>query len=141
MSPNALLDQIVAGEGEAPPFVERLGLPRPTRWERGRAWLEWETDESMFHERGALFGGFVAALADHALIFPTISVLAEGETFTTSDLRVSYFRPIGPGLLRIESRVVHRGRTMIHVEATFTRQDGKLAAVATATQVVAQEVQ
>jgi uncharacterized protein (TIGR00369 family) len=131
-----MLDRIVAQEGEAPPFVGKLGMPWLTGWEPGRAWLEWKVDPELFHLEGALFGGFIAALADHALGFPAMSVLDDGENMTTSDLRVSFFRPVTEGTLHIESRVVHRGRRMIHVEASFTRDDGKLAAVATATQVI-----
>jgi uncharacterized protein (TIGR00369 family) len=65
-----------------------------------------------------------------------MSLLADDEVLTTSNLQVSFFRPVLGGRLRIESRVVHRGKRMMHVEAMFTRDDGKLAAVATATQVI-----
>lgn len=131
-----LLDHIVAQEGEAPPFVYKLDMPWLSGWEPGRAWLEWKVNPELFHLEGALFGGYIAALADHALGFPAMSVLEDGEGMTTSDLRVSFFRPVTQGTLHIEARVVHRGRRMIHVEASFTRDDGKLAAVATATQVI-----
>jgi len=132
-----LLDEIVARRGgEPPPFVRKLDMPYPSGWEPGRVWCEWEADPELFHERDALFGGFIAALADHVLGFPVMSVLEDGEAFTTSDLRVSFFRPVSRGTLSIEARVVYRGRKMIHVEASFTREDGKLAAMATATQVI-----
>jgi uncharacterized protein (TIGR00369 family) len=132
-----LLDDIVAGGGESPPpFAETLGMPRPHRWEAGRVWLEWDVDPKLFHGQGALFGGFIGALADAALSFGAMSVLNDDERMTTSNLQVSFYRPVSLGKLQIEARVVYRGRRMIHVEATFTRGDGKLAAVATATQVI-----
>lgn len=135
-----LLDRIMRGtEEEAPPFVRTLNLPQITRWEEGRVWLDWEVDPAFFHPGDALFGGYLAALADHALGFPVWTVLGEDEGMTTSNLQVSFFRPVPAGRLHIESRVVNRGRTMVHVEALFTRDDGKLAAVATATQVIVKD--
>ena len=133
---SKLLDDIIAGRGDKPPSVETLELPRPSRWEPGKIWTEWQVDPRMFHGHGALFGGYLAALADNALALAALSVLHDDEHFTTSDLRVSFFRAISSGTLRIEARVVHRGKSMIHVEVDFIRDDDKLAAKATATQVV-----
>jgi len=90
----------------------------------------------MFHAGGAVFGGFLAALADQMLGLVTMTVLEEGEAFTTSDLRVSFFRPVARGSLHIEAYVVHRGRGMVQAEVVLTRDDGKVAGKATATQVV-----
>ena len=83
-----------------------------------------------------MFGGYIAALADSLLGLAILSVLEDDEAFTTSDLRISFFRPAVSGTLTIEGRVVHRGRSMAHVEVDFTRDDGKLVAKATATQVI-----
>jgi uncharacterized protein (TIGR00369 family) len=97
-------------------------------------------DPRFFHERGSLFGGFLAALSDHALAMVTMSVLEDGEVFNTSDLRTSFFRPVTEGELSIEATVLHRGRSMIQAEVVFTRA-GKLVGKATATQVIASETQ
>jgi uncharacterized protein (TIGR00369 family) len=131
------LDQIVAGTNEPkPPHVVALDLPRPQGWLPGRVWAHWVVDPRMFHLGGAVFGGYLAALADQALGLATMTVLDEGEVFTTSDLRVSFFRPVARGSLHIEANVVHRGHGMVQTEVVFTRDDGKIAGKATATQVV-----
>ena len=105
-------------------------------WERGRVTLTWPVDERFLNERGVLFGGFLAALSDHALGLVTMSVLDEGEAFVTSDLRTSFFRPVKEGTLAIEAQVVHRSRNMVHAEVVSAGQDGKLVVKATATQVI-----
>ncbi len=131
------LDQVVAGtSGARPPCVETLNLPQLKAWLPGRTWTQWTVDPKMFHAGGAVFGGFLAALADQALGLVTMSVLEEGETFTTSDLRISFFRPVSRGSLHIEAQIVHRGRGMLQAEVVFTRDDGKVAGKATATQVI-----
>lgn len=64
-------------------------------------------------------------------------MLDESEGFTTSELQMHFFRPVLPGAtLRIEAKVVHRGRSRIHAEVVFTREDGRIAGKATATQVI-----
>lgn len=137
---SELLDRLVArklAEGEEePPCVHHLGLPYPSSWSPGRVTASWKVDDRFLQERGALFGGFLAALADQALGMVTMSVLEDGEVFSTSDLRTSFFRPVTGGELAIEATVVHRGRSMVHAEVAFTRSDGKLVAKSTATQVI-----
>ena len=86
---RALVDgEARAGEG-APPFAQSLAVPYPDMSERGRVTSTWPVDARFINERGVLFGGFLAALSDHTLGMVTMSVLETGETFATSDLRVS----------------------------------------------------
>ncbi len=132
-----LLDRIVTGELTGmPPFLENLNLPPLVRWEPGRVWMEWDVDKRYFHAHAAVFGGYLAAIADRGAAVATMTVLEHNEGFTTSDLRTSFFRPVGAGRLIIDGRVIHRGRSMAHIEIDFMRDDGKLACRSTATQVI-----
>ena len=133
---STLLDSIRDGTSTPPPCIRTLKIPRIDGWERGRVWSHWTVDPEVFHERGAVFGGYISALADSELSLALATVLEDDEALTTADLRVSFFRPARAGVLRIEGRVVHRGRTMAHVEVDFTGEDGKLVAKATATQFI-----
>ncbi|MCH6562933.1 MAG: PaaI family thioesterase [Myxococcales bacterium] len=126
----------VVGEGDSPPAVKILNLPSLDGWEPGRVWQRWKIDPQYFHAGGAMFGGYIAALADSLLGLVSMTVLDDSEAFTTSDLRISFFRAAISGTLTIEGRVIHRGRSMAHVEVDFTRDDGKLVAKATATQII-----
>ena len=120
----------------APPFAKSLAVPYPDMWERGRVTSTWPVDARFFNERGVVFGGFLAALSDHALGMVTMSVLETGESFATSDLRVSFFKSVKGGTLAIEAHVVHRSRNMVHAEVVLAREDGQLVAKATATQAI-----
>ena len=131
-----ILDAIAQGSPMPIPFVETLDLPGLDKWEPGRIWQVWTVREDLFHPRGALFGGYIAALADRALGLVTMTVLQDDEAFTTADLNVSFFRAVPGGVLRIEAEVIHRGRSLIQTEASFFRDDGKLAAKASASQAV-----
>ena len=144
---SELLDRLVAhqralAEGEQrpmkgePPFVKSLAVPYPDMWKRGRVTSTWPVDARFINERGVLFGGFLAALSDHAMGMVTMSVLETGETFATSDLRVSFFKPVTEGTLAIEARMVHRSHNMVHTEVVLARENGQLIAKASATQAI-----
>jgi len=57
-----------------------------------------------------------------------MTILKGDEGFSTSDLRITYFRPVSKGTLHIEGRVLHHSRKSVHVEALFNDEDGKLVA-------------
>jgi uncharacterized protein (TIGR00369 family) len=131
-----MLDNIVAQRGEPPPMVEALRLPGIEGWEPGRVWGTWAVDEVMFHAGGAVFGGYLAALADSYVGLAMTSALKPDEWFSTADLRVAFFRPVTKGSLQIAAEVLNRGRRMAHVECVFVNDDDKVVAKATATQVI-----
>ena len=78
-------------------------------------------------------GGAVATIADCALACAAVAAAEEGETCTTADLRVEFFRPTQPGipvLARGECR--HRTRRLAYCSATLS-QAGKVVAEARGT--------
>ena len=129
------LEQIVAGTGTPPPMVSALKLPRIDGWAPGSVWGDWPLDKDMYHAAGSVFGGYLAALADSFTGLAMFTVLADDEFFTTSDLRLAFFRPVVTDL-HIVAEVLNRGRRQAHVEATFVDDRDKVACKATATQVI-----
>jgi uncharacterized protein (TIGR00369 family) len=61
------------------------------------------------------------------------STLAEGETFTTIELKINFFRPMRQGKLIAEARVVRAGNNLGYVECDVKDSDGKLTARAAST--------
>lgn len=125
------LDELAAGNTALPPVTERLMMGALTRWEKGYVLKEWALDAAFLNPGHALYGGYLGCLADQMLTFAAMTVLTDDESMRTSDLQISYFRPIASGPLRIEGRVVNRSRALIHADIIFTLPDGKLAAKAT----------
>jgi uncharacterized protein (TIGR00369 family) len=131
-----LLDASVAGADDAR-HMTALRLPTLDGWERGRAWATWPVERDFLTPAVAtLFGGYIAALADHLLACAVFTVLADDESFATGELHVHFFRPVREGILRIEARVVTRGRHSAYCEAVFTDVSGRLVARAGATQMI-----
>jgi len=131
-----LLEDIIARRNQPPPIVETLRLPGVEGWQPGSVWGSWKVDPGMLSGAGTIFGGYLAALADSYVGLAMFTVLTEDETFTTADLRVSFFRPVIDGTLHIAAEVLNRGRRMAHVECVFVNDDDKVVAKATATQVI-----
>ena len=76
-------------------------------------------------------GGAVATLADEALASAAFTLADEGETTTTADLKVDYYRPCMPGRLIATASVRHRTRRLAFCEARV-EQDGEVVAEARA---------
>jgi uncharacterized protein (TIGR00369 family) len=62
-----------------------------------------------------------------------VTTLEDDETFTTLELKINFTRPFWTGLLRVESRVVHGGRTIGLTACDITDAEGRLIAHATST--------
>ncbi len=131
-----VLDQVVAGETPEMPYAKTLRLPRPHAWEPGRVSSNWSVDPDLLTPWGAVFGGYLAALADESAGLAALSVLEESETFATNDLRLTPMRPVCKGTIKIEATVIYRGRSTIHVEVEFRAEDGTLVAKASAIQLL-----
>ncbi len=136
---HALLDQIVARKGSLPSHVKALRLPPIDGWESGRVWCAWPVDPDFIQPQGALFGGYICAIADEMLGLAACTVMDNDFVFATADSRTNYFRPIREGVISIEATVIYKGRTNIYVEATFTNEAGKLCVKCSATKSVMPE--
>jgi acyl-coenzyme A thioesterase PaaI-like protein len=119
---------------------EKLGDLRLTDWEWGRLSISWEIDDRFLMPDGVMFGGHVAAVADHVAGLAAMTVLeANEDRFRTSRLETNFFRPIMKPRATIEARIVNASKSLIHVEADFLNAEGKLAARIAATQVKRKE--
>ncbi|MBI9078015.1 MAG: PaaI family thioesterase [Desulfatibacillum sp.] len=115
------------------PAFETLGLPMLKQWEPGRVYAEWSFDKRMANSRGEVYGGFYAALADTLSAIAAMTLLKPDEIVKTSDLRVSFFRPMKQGVVQGEASVINRSRSSVHVEVVFNNTEDKLLAKASAT--------
>src|SRR5262245_46166482 len=90
--------------------------------EPGRAVFEMEVDERHHNPLGTLHGGIYCDLADAAMGYAYGATLVEGETFTTVELKINYFRAVRQGTLIAEANVVKAGGTLGYVECDVRDQ-------------------
>ena len=111
-----------------PPPVSRLIGFIMKSIEPGHAIFELEADERHHNPMGTLHGGIYCDLADAAMGFAYAATLAEGETFTTIELKINFLRAVRKATLTAEARVVKAGSTVGYVECEVKDQTGKLVA-------------
>ncbi|HEV2148453.1 MAG TPA: PaaI family thioesterase [Longimicrobiaceae bacterium] len=126
------MERIARGEARPPGIAVLLGFTLP-EVERGRAVFEMEADERHANPMGTVHGGILCDLADAAMGTAYGTLLEEGETYTTLELKTNFLRPVWKGRLRAEGRLVSSGRTVGLAEARVTDEKGRLVAFATST--------
>jgi uncharacterized protein (TIGR00369 family) len=116
-----------------PTIADTLGF-RLIAVEEGTATLEMLTDPARHaNPMGTIHGGVLCDIADAAIGTAHAFSLDEGESFTSVDLRINFFRPVWKEMITATSKAVHRGKTTSYYECAITRADGKLVATVTST--------
>lgn len=130
------LDALVAGTPAPPPVVQTLRLGTLREWGEGWIKKDWVPTPELLNADGSLFGGYLAALADQALAFAAMTVVAPDSAFRTINLQVNFLRVGRAHPLSIEARVVAATRQLLTVRAEFRRDDSELIAEATGQQLL-----
>jgi 1,4-dihydroxy-2-naphthoyl-CoA hydrolase len=121
---------------EQPPFAHLLGM-KILHVSAERVEAELPVREELGNRFGILHGGAVMALADNLGGTATTANLPSGATTTTVESKTNFFAAIPVGdVARAECTPLHRGRTTMVWQTRITRNDGRLCAIVTQTQLV-----
>ena len=85
---------------------------------------------------GTLHGGILCDIADAAMGMAFASTLREGESFTTIELKINFFRPVWSSQLKAEGKVVRRGSKIGYLECEITDESDRLVAKSASTCMV-----
>jgi uncharacterized protein (TIGR00369 family) len=121
------------------PHVWRTLGYRRTATEPGRMEIEWYATEDYTFPDGngsIVHGGLVGTVLDTAMGGACATVLEEGESFLTADLRVEFMRSARPGTLRCNGKVVQRNRRVAFCSAELHDAEGTLLASSRCTQII-----
>ena len=127
---SQFVEKWLAGELELAPITALLGV-RPVSLGEGEARIELTAGERLHNAMGTVHGGILCDLADIAMGAALATVTADGESFTTLQLQMSYFLPVVDGRLSAHARVIRRGRTTAHLECDLEDSESRLVARAT----------
>lgn len=125
-----LVEKWLAGEIELAPIATLLQV-RPVSLGEGEARVELSATERLHNAMGTLHGGVFCDLADVAMGTALATIAADGESFSTLQMQMSYFAPIVNGTLSAHARVIRRGRGTAHLECDLEDADQRLVARAT----------
>lgn len=121
------VEKWLAGDLELAPITKLLGV-RPLFLGEGEARIELTAGKHLHNAMGTVHGGILCDLADVAMGVALATATAEGESFTTLQLQMSYFLPVVEGRLSAHARVVRRGRATAHLECDLEDGEGRLVA-------------
>ena len=123
---------------DQPPFAKFLGITlisvEPDRLE-----AELVVRDEFTNWNGVMHGGALMAYADSLGGSLARANVNDGQRTTTIESKTNFFAgiPIG-NVAKAESIPLHRGRSTIVIQTRITRNDGRLAAIVTQTQMVLQ---
>jgi uncharacterized protein (TIGR00369 family) len=130
----ALLQRILDGDEPEPPVSQLVGL-RMVAAEEGRVTFEFDAGPQHSSPPGTLHGGILCDLADAAMGCAVVSVLDEGASFATVELKINFLKPVWEARLTAVGSIVKAGRTLSLCECRITDEGGSLVAYATSTQM------
>jgi uncharacterized protein (TIGR00369 family) len=124
----------VEGRAPMPRAAATLGLEFiGVDADAGTIELAFTATEAFTNPSGNVLGAFQAAML-YDTVGPALLATLEPDQFqSTTQLNVSFLRPVRPGRLVGRGRVVHRDGDLAFLEATLLDGDGAVIATATAT--------
>lgn len=124
--------RMIAGEVDPPPVAQLIGF-RMVEADPGRVVFELDAGPQHASPLGTIHGGVICDVADAAMGCAHASLLDEGETFTTLELKVNFLKPVWQGRLTAVGTVVKAGRTVGLTACDVTDASGSLVAHGTST--------
>ena len=99
------------------------------------ATMEMNTDPAIHaNPMGTVHGGVLCDIADAAIGIAHWSTLKPGESFTSIDLKINFFRPLWKSKIRALARAVSRGNTISYYTCDIIREeDQRLIATVSST--------
>ena len=119
---------------------ESMGDFHLTGWdaERKTAKARFTVRREYCHTNGTIAqGGFITAWLDAAMAHAVIHDSGHKQTVFSLEIKVSFYEKVGPGEGWVEGRVIRRGKRIAFLEGSLYNPDGKLAAEATSTGIIA----
>lgn len=99
----------------------------------GRAVLSYTCKPEMCHSGGVAQGGFVTGWIDSAMAHACIARYGESFWVATLEVKVSFFRPAGPGPVIGEGWIERAGKQTVFTEGRLLNADGDVLAKASST--------
>ena len=124
---------MMRGEIPPPPIARLVGFTIDAA-EPGRVTCRMETSvERHANPMGTVHGGILCDIADAAMGLAHASLLKEGESFTTLELKINYLRPVWNSTLTAVGEVIKPGSTISLVECTIHDERDRMVAKASST--------
>lgn len=130
---SPLLEAAIRARLNANPFIQFVGIQVP-QLGKGYARFVLPFKPELANSIGLLQGGVIAALADETVAFALYSLVKEGETINTVEMKINFLGAVKEGEVEAIARISKRGRT-ISLGEVEVRQGERLIAKAMCTYI------
>ena len=120
------------------PFYRHISMSL-VDYDEGKSVLEIPVGVEHTNIYGAAHGGVIAIIADSASGLALATLLDDGQSAVTLDLRVNYTAPVKQGLLVATAEIAHRGKTTAVGNVRVTQND-TLVGIGTITHFIKQRL-
>lgn len=86
-----------------------------------------EVGPKHLNPHGVLHGGVMYSMADQGMGAAVYTVLGEGESCATIEVKIVYLSPVRDGIVTCDSRVINRGKRVIALESEIRTTDRLVA--------------
>ena len=93
------------------PFIKFVGIKAP-QLGKGYARFLLPFKPELANTIGLMQGGVIAALADEAVAYALYSLVPDGETFNTVEMKINFLGAVKEGDVTAEAHIAKRGRTI-----------------------------
>jgi 1,4-dihydroxy-2-naphthoyl-CoA hydrolase len=119
-----------------PPFAELMGM-KITQVSRDKVMAELFVRDELENRMGVLHGGAIMGFADNLGGTATMANLPPCARTATIESKTNFFAPVPIGdTAHAECTPLHRGKSTMVWQTRITRNDGRLCAIVTQTQIV-----
>ena len=127
MNGLAAMQAIATGAVPPPPIGGLIGM-KLVEVKPGEALFELQAERRHANPMGTLHGGILCDLGDGAMGCAVATTLEEGQSYTTLELKINFFKPVWTQRLTARGRVLKRTRRLAYAEAEILDEQGSLVA-------------
>ena len=101
---------------------------------RGAATVSINAD-TLIHgnQQGTVHGGLICELADAAIGTAHSTLMEDGQSFTTIEFKINFYRPVWKSKLWAVAKPLQSGKTITHYSCEIKNEEDKTVALATST--------
>ncbi len=128
------LNAMFNGELPPPPILKLFGINAGTV-APGLVTMTLPIGEYLYNPIGSVHGGAAATLLDSVMGCAVHSLLAQGQSYATLEIKINYLRPMTDALVEVlaEGKVINAGRRAAFAEGKITDANGKIYATGSTT--------
>ena len=83
--------------------------------------------DNLLNPHGVLHGGVTYSMADTGMGAALYSLLEEGQSCATVEIKIAYFRPVTSGTLTCETKIIQKGKKIAFMESELKVGDKMIA--------------